>query len=55
MATQALTSNLTTYDARGNAVRVAETSALFVLLSVLATIGEPSAIVTRARGPVASV
>lgn len=39
MATQALTSNLTTYDARGNAVRVAETSALFVLLSVLATIG----------------
>ena len=39
MATHALTSNLTTYDARGNAVRVAETSALFVLLSVLATIG----------------
>ena len=45
MATNALTSNhartsnLTTYDARGNAVRVAETSALFVLISVLATIG----------------
>lgn len=34
-----LPSNLTTYDARGNAVRVAETSALFVLISVLATIG----------------
>lgn len=38
MAT-ALGSNLTTYDARGNAVRVAETSALFVLVSVIATIG----------------
>lgn len=34
-----LPSNLTTYDARGNAVRVAETSALFVLISVIATIG----------------
>ena len=33
------TSNLTTYDARGNAVRVSETSALFVLISVIATIG----------------
>ena len=31
-----LPSNLTTYDARGNAVRVAETSALFVLISVIA-------------------
>lgn len=39
MTTQTLTSNLTTYDARGNAVRVSETSALFVLLSVIATIG----------------
>ena len=39
MATEQLTSNLTTYDARGNAVRVSETSALFVLLSVIATIG----------------
>ncbi|MBZ6373171.1 MAG: cellulose synthase catalytic subunit [Microbacterium hominis] len=38
MAT-ALGSNLTTYDARGNAVRIAETSALFVLVSVIATIG----------------
>lgn len=38
MAT-ALTSNLTTYDGRGNAVRIAETSALFVLVSVIATIG----------------
>ncbi|HYP73830.1 MAG TPA: glycosyltransferase, partial [Microbacterium sp.] len=33
------TSNLTTYDARGNAVRISETSALFVLISVIATIG----------------
>ncbi|MBD3758490.1 MAG: glycosyltransferase [Microbacterium sp.] len=38
MAT-ALTSNLTTYDGRGNAVRATETSALFVLISVIATIG----------------
>lgn len=34
-----LTSNLTTYDGRGNPVRVTETSALFVLISVVATIG----------------
>lgn len=39
MATEALASNLTTYDARGTAVRVSETSALFVLISVIATIG----------------
>lgn len=39
MATTALSSNLTTYDGRGNAVRVTETSAMFVLISVIATIG----------------
>lgn len=39
MTISALPSNLTRFDGRGHAVRAAETSALFVLVSVIATIG----------------
>ena len=37
--TSTLHSNLTRVDGRGNTIRASETSALFILVSVIATIG----------------